>query len=361
MITVGTSTSCVSPLPVDEAFRLARTTGFDGVEVMVTADRASRDARLLRDSSARWGLPVLSVHAPVLPLAHFALGRDQGEKLRRSAELAVELGASTVVVHPPFRWQRRHSARFLGLVRELAASTGVELAVENMFPWRAGPIVADVYSPGHDPSTLDVDAAVLDFSHAAVAGRDALDLALALGPRLRHVHLCDGVVSTRPGGLVDQHLVPGTGDQPVAEVLEHLARSGWSGSVVAEVHSPGRTTDEVALSDMLRRTLAHARAALSVGATPAAGTVPAGGTATSAGYAPTSTVATTASGTATTATPSPPSTTPRHLTSTPIDVSLPCQSSVASEAQGATRQPTLTPTSTATSRSGEPATGSRAR
>ena len=358
MITVGTSTSCVSPLPVDEAFRLARTTGFDGVEVMVTADRASRDARLLRASSARWGLPVLSVHAPVLPLAHFALGRDQGEKLRRSAGLAAELGAATVVVHPPFRWQRRHAARFLDLVRELAAATGVELAVENMFPWRLGPVVADVYSPGHDPSALDVDAAVLDFSHAAVAGRDALDLALALGPRLRHVHLCDGVVSTRPGGLVDQHLVPGTGDQPVAEVLGHLARSGWSGSVVAEVHARGRATDEAVLTDMLRRTLAHARAALSAGA--AAGDAAASGAGPSA-YAPTSTVATTASGTATTATPSPPSTTPRHLTSTPIEVSRPCQSSVASEAQGATRQPTLTPTSTATSRSGEPATGSRAR
>jgi len=358
VISVGTSTSCVSPLPVDEAFRLARTTGFDGVEVMVTADRASRDARLLRASVARWGLPVLSVHAPVLPLAHFALGRDQGEKLRRSAELAAELGASTVVVHPPFRWQRRHSARFLDLVRELASSTGVELAVENMFPWRAGPIVADVYSPGHDPSSFDVDAAVLDFSHAAVAGRDALDLALALGQRLRHVHLCDGVVSPRPGGLVDQHLVPGTGDQPVAEVLGHLARSGWSGSVVAEVHAAGRTTDEGALTDMLRRTLRHARAALAAGAA-SAGTASAGGA--SATYAPTSTVATTARGTATTATPSPPSTTPRHLTSTPIDVSRPCQSSVASDAQGATRQPTLTPTSTATSRSGEPATGSRAR
>ncbi|NIJ04106.1 TIM barrel protein [Frigoribacterium faeni] len=269
MITVGTSTSCVFPLPVDEAFRLARTTGYDGVEVMVTADRASRDARLLRASSARWGLPVVSVHAPVLPLAHFALGRDQGEKLRRSAELAADLGAPTVVVHPPFRWQVRHAARFLDLVREVSVRTGVEVAVENMFPWRVGPLVADVYSPGHDPVDLDVDAAVLDFSHAAVAGRDALELALALGPRLRHVHLCDGVVSPRPGGLVDQHLEPGTGDQPVREVLAHLAGSGWSGSVVAEVRAPGRGTDEEALAGLLRRTLSHARAALAPeGATP---------------------------------------------------------------------------------------------
>ena len=256
------STSCVSPRSVDEAFRLARTTGFDGVEVMVTGDRRTRDARLLRASSSRWGLPVLSVHAPVLPAAHFAFGRDQREKLERSADLAAELGAATVVVHPPFRWQRRHAAGFLETVREVAAATGVGLAVENMFPWRLGPVRADVYSPGHDPSTFDVDAATLDVSHAAVAGRDALDLALALGPRLRHVHLCDGVLSTRPGGLVDQHLVPGTGTQPVAEVLAHLAGSGWSGSVVAEVHAHDRRDGpdpEEARVDSLRRTVAFAR------------------------------------------------------------------------------------------------------
>jgi len=263
------STSCVFPRPTDEAFRLARTTGFDGVEVMVTADRGSRDAGLLRASVGRWGLPVLSVHAPVLPAAHFALGRDQRDKLRRSAELAAELGAATLVVHPPFRWQRRIAASFVDVVREVAEATGVELAVENMFPWRVGPLVADVYSPGHDPVPLDVAAATLDFSHAAVAGRDSLDLALALGPRLRHVHLCDGTRSTRPGGLVDQHLVPGTGTQPVAEVLAHLARSGWSGAVVAEVHADRRGPDEEARADALRRTLAFAREHLAPASAPA--------------------------------------------------------------------------------------------
>jgi sugar phosphate isomerase/epimerase len=347
VITVGMSTSCVFPRPADEAFRLARQVGYDGVEVMVTADRGSRDASLLRASVARWGLPVLSVHAPVLPAAHFALGRDQRGKLLRSAELAAELGAPTVVVHPPFRWQRRIAAGFVDVVHEVEAATGVQLAVENMFPWRVGPVVADVYSPGHDPVGLDVAAATLDFSHAAVAGRDALDLALALGPRLRHVHLCDGRVSGRPRGLVDEHLVPGTGAQPVAEVLAHLAAGGWSGAVVAEVHADRRGAGEEALVDALRRTLSFARTHLCDHRA-------------AVGQA-TSTVATTASGTATTATPRPPSTTRPQATSTPIEVSRPCHSSVASEAHGATRQPTLTPISTATRRSGDPATGSSAR
>lgn len=341
------STSCVFPMSTDEAFRLARLTGFDGVEVMVTADRGTRRLDLLRASSARWGLPVLSVHAPVLPIAHFTFGRDQHDKLLRSAELAAGLGAATVVVHPPFLWQRAFSARFLDSVREIADSTGVALAVENMFPLRLGPLGLDVYRPGHDPSGFDVDAATLDFSHAAVAGRDALDLALALGSRLRHVHLTDGLVSQRPGGLRDQHRVPGRGGQPVAEVLTHLSRSGWSGSVVAEVHAGSAGRGEEARVDLLRRTVAFARRHLATGPLVPRQT--------------TSTVATTASGTATTAIPRPASMNRPQDTSTPIDESRECQSSVASDAQGVTRQPMLTPTSTATSRSGDPATGSSAR
>lgn len=253
------STSCVFPLPIDDAFRFARLSGFDGVEVMVTAERGTRDARRLRDSVARWGLPVLSVHSPVLPVAHFAFGRDQREKLLRSAELAAELSARTVVVHPPFRWQHRFARDFTSTVRDVEAATGVELAVENMFPVRVGPVRADVYAPSHDPVLIDSAAATLDFSHAAVAGRDALDLALALGSRLRHVHLCDGTLSTRPGGLHDEHLVPGHGSQPVAEVLGHLAATGWDGAVVAEVHGSRAAHDRSATLDRLRETVAFAR------------------------------------------------------------------------------------------------------
>ena len=38
MIAIGMSTSCVFPLGVEQAFRLARLAGFDGIEVMVTSD-----------------------------------------------------------------------------------------------------------------------------------------------------------------------------------------------------------------------------------------------------------------------------------------------------------------------------------
>ena len=125
MIRVGMSTSCVYPLESEHAFRLARLAGFDGVEVMVTQEEATQQAEPLLELSRRYALPILSVHAPVLLLTHFVWGRDPGVKLSRTAELATALGAGTVVVHPPFRWQAGYAASFLDIVRETSSQHGV--------------------------------------------------------------------------------------------------------------------------------------------------------------------------------------------------------------------------------------------
>jgi sugar phosphate isomerase/epimerase len=251
------SSSCVFPLPLAEAFRLARQSGFDGVEIMVTNDRATQDAVRLRELSHSYGIPILSIHAPVLLATQLVWGTDPKRKLEKSAELAVAVGASTVVVHPPFRWQAGYARSFERIVGELAARYGVEVAVENMFSWTVRRTQVRAYSPSPYPTDLAVDSMTLDFSHAALAGRDGLEFAHAMGPRLRHVHLCDGLGGT----LFDEHLIPGHGSQPVAEVLKLLATTGWNGSVVAEVstHRARNTDERLAI---LGETLAFARAAL---------------------------------------------------------------------------------------------------
>jgi len=257
MIRVGMSTSCVFPLPLDEAFRLARLAGFDGVEVMVTNDRATQDAATLRSLSRTYGIPIISVHAPVLLLTQFVWGRDPRVKLERSAELARAVGAETVVVHPPFRWQAAYARGFERVVAQIADRCDVEVAVENMFGWQLGRLNLRAYSPSPYPTDLDVRAMTLDFSHAALSGRDSLEFAMAMGKRLRHVHLCDG----RGGVLFDEHLVPGHGSQPVAEVLRLLGGSGWSGSVVAEVSTRSARTTDARLA-ILAETLSFARTEL---------------------------------------------------------------------------------------------------
>lgn len=261
MISVGMSTTCVYPLDTEQSFRLARLAGFDGVELMVTSDGATRSVDATRVLSARYELPVLSVHAPVLLLSQLAWGRDQRVKLEKSAELAHALGAPTVVAHPPFRWQRGYAAEFVGAVGEIAARTGIQIAVENMFPWRIAGRGRDVYAPGWDPTISGYDAMTLDFSHASLSGRDSLTLARAMGARLRHVHLCDG--SGGDGGFLDEHLIPGRGTEPVAEVLALLAASGFDGSVIAEINTR-RSSGEADRLARLRETVAFARSHLAL-------------------------------------------------------------------------------------------------
>jgi sugar phosphate isomerase/epimerase len=264
MIKVGLSTISVFPKGVEEGFRLSAEAGYDGVEVMVTTDAKTRSPERLRELAEQYGQPIMAIHAPVVLLTTFVWGRDPFVKLDRSAELAVEVGAPTVVVHPPFRWQGKYARTFEDAVRQTERKHGVEVAVENMFPWAAGGMDRQAYLPGIDPSEMDVDHATLDFSHCALAKRDSMELALDLGDRLRHVHLTDGVAA-EGGRIFDEHLLPGRGNEPVAEVLRMLAEQRWSGQVVAEVKTRYARGERERLG-MLTETLEFAREHLAVDA-----------------------------------------------------------------------------------------------
>lgn len=266
---IGMSSTSVQPRRLDDAFRLASLAGFDGIEIMITRDRDTQSAAVIGSLSERYGLPVISVHAPVLLFSSHVFGRDPRGKLERSVELAVELDARTVVVHPPFRWQKRFTVEFEPLLRRLAAGSGRTLAVENMFPLQVNGRAGDAFTPHWNPGELDVDAMTLDFSHAAMSGVPATEFVNQWGARLRHVHLCDGgamrgEAAEAPRPLIDEHLVPGRGTQPVAEVLHSLATSGFDGDIVAEINSRACGRDEDRRLEWLRETLDFARAHLLV-------------------------------------------------------------------------------------------------
>jgi sugar phosphate isomerase/epimerase len=229
---VALSTASCYPETCTTAFEMASDLGFDGVEVMVWTDPVSQDPEALRALSDRFGIAVLAIHAPCLLLTQRVWTTDPWTKLQRAREAAEAVGAATVVVHPPFRWQREYAREFVDGLARMQQETDVVFAVENMFPWRARNREVAAYLPHWDLLELDVPAATLDLSHTAVSGSDALVTLDALGKRLAHVHLADGVGSNK-----DEHLVPGRGLQPCADVLERLARRGYSGSVVLEINT----------------------------------------------------------------------------------------------------------------------------
>jgi sugar phosphate isomerase/epimerase len=163
------------------------------------------------------------------------------------------VGAGVVVVHPPFRWQREYARGFVDGIADLERRTGIAFAVENMYPWRASRRQMEAYLPGWDPSDQDYANATIDLSHSATAQTDPVAMARRLGDRLRHIHLTDGT-----GSAKDEHLVPGRGTQPVAELLELLAGRAFDGHIVVEINTRKAADREAREMDLVE-SLAFAR------------------------------------------------------------------------------------------------------
>jgi sugar phosphate isomerase/epimerase len=272
-IKVGLSTASVYPLRTEAAFEYAARLGYDGVELMVWAETVSQDIAAIERMSARYSMPVLSVHAPCLLISQRVWGANPISKLERSVRAAEQLGAQTVVVHPPFRWQRRYAEGFSDQVAELEAGSDVLVAVENMFPFRTDRFFGtgqpsiermrkrggrpgvgiSAFAPSYDPLDGNHAHYTLDLSHTATAGTDAIEMAQRMGEGLVHLHLCDG-----NGAATDEHLVPGRGTQPTVEVCQMLAASDFAGHVILEITTSGaRSVAE--RETLLAESLAFAR------------------------------------------------------------------------------------------------------
>jgi sugar phosphate isomerase/epimerase len=229
---IGLSTASVYPESTAVGFELAARLGYDAVEVMVGIDPVSQDVDAVKRLRDYHEVPVAAVHAPCLLITQRVWGTEPWGKLERSADMARQVGADVVVVHPPFRWQREYARGFVEGIADLERRTGIAFAVENMYPWRASRRQMEAYLPGWDPSEQDYANTTIDLSHSATAQTDPVAMAERLGERLRHIHLTDGT-----GSAKDEHLVPGRGTQPVAELLEHLAARAFDGHIVVEINT----------------------------------------------------------------------------------------------------------------------------
>jgi sugar phosphate isomerase/epimerase len=252
---VGLATASVYPESTANAFEIAARLGYDGVEVMVWTDPVSQDPTALKRLSDYHQIPILALHAPCLVITQRVWGTDPWAKLIRAKDVAEDLGAQTVVVHPPFRWQRDYARQFVGGIQKMFDETDVRLAVENMFPLRARGREVTPYAPDWDPTTEDFPHFTLDLSHTSVSQSDAMDMADVMGDRLAHVHIADGTGTAR-----DEHLVPGRGEQPCGELLEGLADRNFNGLVVVEVNTrkcEDRAEREADLAEALAYTRLH--------------------------------------------------------------------------------------------------------
>ena len=234
------STASVYPETTANGFELAARLGYDAVEVMVGIDPISQEIDAVRHLSEYHEMPVLR-GARAVPadhaagLGHRAVGQAREERrdgrrrwaptwsscTRRSGGSATTPAASST-----------------GIARARASAPGSRSRSRTCTPGGRSRREMQVYVPGWDPSEHDYANATIDLSHSAVVASDPVAMARRLGDRLRHIHMTDGT-----GSAKDEHLVPGRGTQPVAELLEHLAGVGFGGHVVAgDQHPQGRAT-----------------------------------------------------------------------------------------------------------------------
>ena len=231
---VGLSTASAYPEGTAAAFELAGKLGYDGVEVMVWTDPISQDPYALLRLSQHYQVPILAIHAPCLIITQRVWSTDPWLKLQKAQFAAELLDAQTVVVHPPFRWQREYAREFRAGLERMSEESEIRFAVENMFPLRVRGREVSAYQPSWDVAFEDEPYrdCTLDLSHAAVSQSDALAMLEAMGSRLSHLHVADGTGLTK-----DEHLIPGRGAQPCAEVLERVAAQGFGGHVIVEVNT----------------------------------------------------------------------------------------------------------------------------
>lgn len=251
---VGLSTASVYPEGTPVAFEIAAKLGYDGVEVMVWTDPVSQDPYALQRLSQHYGVAILAIHAPCLIITQRVWSTDPWTKLQKARFAAELLDANTVVVHPPFRWQRDYARGFREGVRRLSNESDVRFAVENMFPLRVRGREISAYQPSWDVAAEEpYRDYTLDLSHTAVSQSDALAMLADMGDRLTHLHIADGTGLPR-----DEHLVPGRGSQPCAEVLERLAARGFEGNVIVEINTR-RALDRAEREADLAEALAYCR------------------------------------------------------------------------------------------------------
>jgi sugar phosphate isomerase/epimerase len=236
--------------PLRDAFRHAAQAGFDAVEVMVTQDPNTQEPHLLAGLAEEFELSVEAIHAPFLLVTRSVWGSDPTGKIYRAVHLAEEVGASLVVIHPPYRWQVRFKRWVEGNLAGFSARTGVTVAVENMFPIRIrGERGLRFHSSQGFEDLERFPYLVLDTSHAAVANLDIREFYRQYRDQIQHIHL-----SNNAGKGWDSHLpVYQEGVLPLAEFLEDLAKDGFAGNVSLELDLRPWLNDADALQEVIVR------------------------------------------------------------------------------------------------------------
>lgn len=225
------STLGLPGLPVPDLVALARTSGYQGVELRCHPEEPVHPGlgRLERtdvvEEFAKGGIEILTLASYVKVAAP---GDDEPvlAELREHLALARDLGAAHVRVFPGARDVPQvesdpTAVRRLAAIAPYAADLGVRVLLETHDSHRTGKDVARILEQVGQPRST---GAIWDLMHPWVGGEEPADTLAALTPYLGYVQVKDisSPDETTP-------LTLGAGALPLAETLVLLTEAGWDG------------------------------------------------------------------------------------------------------------------------------------
>ena len=220
-------------LPLKERFSLIRQAGFSAVctwwaDLDPEADGPRTAQRELAEQA---GLRLENAHLPYYgcdALWKAGLAGDAFcDGYVKDIRLAREAGIPTLVLHP-FELDVPAGGSFavfltrLRHLLDIAEQNGVRLAMENLANWPALIRILDGLWP-HPALGFCFDS-----GHANVVSRGDFSLLDRYGEKLLAIHMHDN------NHLQDQHLLPGAGDLPWAQLLPALSATGYPGAFMLE-------------------------------------------------------------------------------------------------------------------------------
>jgi sugar phosphate isomerase/epimerase len=239
------STGCIYIYPLRSIFNIARKSGFAGVELVVSPEVELRGGKYVRRLAESFGLTIFSLHPPILPFPGWSNYRTA---VTRLIDLALEVGAGYVVLHPPNarsladdRGRSYMEALTEGLRR--TEGTDVRIAIENRAFFRSSDrhyVLGDLRELRAFADELDLPL-VLDTSHAATTSYSLAEAYHIVADRLVNVHLSDMRPPPWPfrtpylHTYLKHHQIPGDGQLPLADFLGRLAADDYCGPITFEI------------------------------------------------------------------------------------------------------------------------------
>ena len=256
------STGSLYKYSLPEIFQIAKSAGFDGIELLIARNNCNVGVDYIRGLSHEYELPILGLHSPFMVCDGWGNFCD---RISRSLTMAMELSIPLVNFHPPSGYILRHHlsdelAEHIRIYRDRLKHSDIVLTMENlptMRPFRIlfisrflQRMMNNMYQIIEFAGESDIHV-TFDTTHVGTTGVDLLDAYTVFKGKIENIHLSD-----YDGRW--QHLLPGMGYLPLKRFLIQVKNDGYDGAITLETCPAAmESEDKVKAEQNARMALAY--------------------------------------------------------------------------------------------------------